>query len=300
MTRRRAERRPNFLFVGADKAGSSWLHSVLMTHPEIFLAPEKDLYFFDRYFGRGLDWYARHFEAATPEAAIIGEICHDYLYSPPAAERIAASLPDVRVMVCLREPVERAMSSYLNMRRAGWVSSDFATALDEHPHLLEHGRYGAHLARFAAHLPRERIYLGFFDDLQRNPQLFLDGVLTWLGVDRLVLSDAQHQPVRRASSARNETVARAVKAGAVLAREARLEKLVGALKTSSPVNRLLYRPLGRAEVESEPSATTRLRIQRELRADLEACERQFGVDLLGRWSWNGAPVEPGVAGTRHG
>lgn len=277
---------PNFLFVGADKAGSSWLHAVLTHHPEMFIAPEKDLYFFDRYFDRGTAWYARHFANATRRHAVIGEICHDYLYSEAAAERIVATLPDIRIMACLREPISRAKSSYLNMQRHGWVSTDFGAALDDHPHLLDHGRYGTHLARFAALLPRDRIYLGYFDDLQSDPQGFLDGILGWLGLPPLALDGQQLRPVRRASSARNAPVARFVKAAAVVAREAHLERLVGAVKSTAVVDRLLYRPLPRDRADELSSPTIDRRIRRELAPDLQRCERQFGIDLIRRWRWD--------------
>lgn len=56
---------PNFLYIGPDKAGSSWLHEVLIQHPEVFLSEAKDLYFFDRYYDRGMAWYASQFRRAT-------------------------------------------------------------------------------------------------------------------------------------------------------------------------------------------------------------------------------------------
>ena len=53
--------RPNFLFIGPDKAGSSWLFRVLGSHPEVYLSPAKDIYYFDRYYDRGIDWYLSRF-----------------------------------------------------------------------------------------------------------------------------------------------------------------------------------------------------------------------------------------------
>ena len=78
-------RLPNFLYVGPDKAGSSWLHEVLLKHPDVYLTPAKDLYFFDRYYDRGSSWYAAQFRDARQEK-IVGEVCQDYLFHPEAAE----------------------------------------------------------------------------------------------------------------------------------------------------------------------------------------------------------------------
>ena len=111
-------RLPNFLYVGPDKAGSSWLHEVLLKHPDAYLTPAKDLYFFDRYYDRGLAWYSSQFRDARDEK-VVGEVCQDYLFHPEAAARIHECLGPVRVMVSLRDPVERAWSSYLYMRKHG-------------------------------------------------------------------------------------------------------------------------------------------------------------------------------------
>ena len=145
-------RLPNFLYVGPDKAGSSWLHEVLIKHPDVYLTPAKDLYFFDRYYDRGLAWYAAQFRDARDEK-IVGEVCQDYLFHPEAAARIHETLGPVRVMVSLRDPVERAWSSYLYMRKHGIGPDTFAEALRSRPELLEHGRYATGLDRFLAALP---------------------------------------------------------------------------------------------------------------------------------------------------
>jgi hypothetical protein len=97
-------RLPNFIYIGPDKAGSSWLHEVLFQHPEVFLTEAKDLYFFDRYFDRGLSWYRNQFRRATPEHRVVGEVCQDYLFEPEAAKRIRDCLGEINLMVTLREP----------------------------------------------------------------------------------------------------------------------------------------------------------------------------------------------------
>ncbi len=55
---------PNFMYIGPDKAGSSWLHEVLLIHPQVYMPVAKDLYFFDRYYDRGMSWYLSQFEGA--------------------------------------------------------------------------------------------------------------------------------------------------------------------------------------------------------------------------------------------
>jgi hypothetical protein len=275
-------RLPNFLFIGPDKAGSTWLHAVLMTHPQALLPAAKDLYFFDRYYGRGLDWYAGHFSGGTAADLVVAEVCHDYLFSPVAAERILATLPDVRLMVCLREPVARAFSSYLHMLRHGLTDLDFVTALKTIDELLDHGAYARHLEPYQRLFGRDRIYLAVFDDLQADPQRFLDELTDWLGIAHHELSAEEREPRREASRARNVVLARLVKRSALLARDMRLDRLVGKLKSSRHVERLLYTPLKeRPEISPEAAAM----VQAVLAADLELFDETYGLGLRERWHW---------------
>ena len=66
---------PNFLYIGTRKAGSTWLYSVLASHPDVYMAPGKGLYFFDNNYDRGSEWYRHHFAAAGRES-IVGEVMH--------------------------------------------------------------------------------------------------------------------------------------------------------------------------------------------------------------------------------
>ena len=135
-------RPPNFLHLGPGKSGSTWLHEVLVLHPDVFLTEAKDLYFFSRYFDRGPEWYLAHFKDATHES-VVGEVCPDYLAEPMAARRIYDTLgPDVRLMVSLRDPVERAFSSYLYAAKHGLAAPTFRQTATAKPELIDEGRTG--------------------------------------------------------------------------------------------------------------------------------------------------------------
>ena len=76
-------RLPNFIYLGPEKSGTSWLHGTLSRHPQVYLTPAKDLFFFNRFYDRGLDWYREQFAAADSEP-VVGEIAHRYLTDPTA------------------------------------------------------------------------------------------------------------------------------------------------------------------------------------------------------------------------
>jgi hypothetical protein len=275
-------RLPNFLYVGPDKAGSSWLHEVLLKHPDVYLTPAKDLYYFDRYYDRGRAWYAAQFREARDEA-VVGEVCQDYLFHPEAAARIVETLGPVRVMVCLRDPVDRAWSSYLYMRKHGIGPETFGEALRTRPELLEHGRYATGLARFLDLLPRDMVHVALFDDLVADPQRFLDDVTSFLGVDRLPLEAkdlAARLPAARARSVRLAWVARR---SADWVREHDGATLVGHVKRSTLVQRALYRPIDREAVRPAPDDV--LTVRAALTGEVEALELAHGLRLREAWGW---------------
>lgn len=273
---------PNFLYLGPDKAGSSWLHDVLIEHPQIFLTPAKDLYFFDRYFDKGVDWYAAHFTRAQPEHRIVGEICQDYLFHPEAAGRIASVLDSPRFMVTLRDPVDRAFSSYLYMLKMGQQPGSFSSALRTRPELIEHGRYGTGLQRFVDRFGAGASYVAVFDDLVADPQRFIDDLLVWLGVAPMELSGDLLSARLPASKARSAPLARAIRSAADWTRERNGAEVVGRVKRAPLVQKVLYRPLQeKPQVEPGDAAY----IQRRLDGELAHVERCFGVDLRRRWGW---------------
>jgi Sulfotransferase family len=274
-------RLPNFLYIGPDKAGSSWLHDVLIEHPQVFMTPAKDLYFFDRYYDKGIDWYAAHFEKATDQM-IVGEVCQDYLFHPEAAARIDETLDSPRFMVTLRDPVDRAFSSYLYMLKMGQQPGSFGDALDGRPELIEHGRYGTGLARFADRFGDDSIYVAVFDDLVADPAVFVDRLLAWLGVDPFVLSDELLESRLPASKARSTGVARLARAAADWTREHNGAEMVGRVKRSRLVQKALYKPLAeKPQMEATDVAT----IRRRLSDEMELVEERFNVPLRERWGW---------------
>lgn len=275
-------RLPNFLYVGPDKAGSSWLHEMLLKHPDVYLSPAKDLYYFDRYYDRGLAWYASQFRDARDET-IVGEVCQDYLFHPQAAGRIHETLGPVRVMVSLRDPVERAWSSYLYARKHGIWPEPFGEALRTRPELLDHGRYATGLHRFLEHLPREMVHVALFDDLAADPQAFIDSVTGFLDIDPIRLSSKDLEARLPAARARSVRLAHAARRSADWVREHDGAQLVGTVKRSALVQRALYRPIDRDALRPDPEDVSTVRTA--LAPEIEALERTLGMRLGEAWGW---------------
>jgi hypothetical protein len=278
-------RLPNFLHIGPGKAGSTWLHETLLLHPQVYLSEAKDLYFFSRYYERGLDWYEPHFQKATSDHLVVGEVSPDYLGSRDAPERIHDTLgSQVQLMVTLRDPAQRAFSAYLYARKHGLAKATFRETLDAVPLILEEGRYATLLRRYLRCFPQDALFLSYFDDLQADPQAFLDQTTDRLGVSRQVLAPEALTPRLPASKARFPPLALIAQRGAEWARQHDGATIVGRVKRSAIVQRSLYKPLGDAAplLAAEDTAY----IRETLEPEIVGVEQEFGVDLRGRWGWS--------------
>jgi hypothetical protein len=178
-------RGPDFIGIGAQRSGTSWIYACLYEHPQICM-PQKEINFFsrDRNWSRGIEWYERRF-AECPVHTIAGEFSTSYLTEPEAPARIRDRYPDIRLLVSLRHPVDRAYSSYLNDIVAGVVSAEtrFSRALDSHPEYVDGGRYVRHLRRYLDLFARDQILISFFEDARSEPLVAIRQIYRFLGAE---------------------------------------------------------------------------------------------------------------------
>lgn len=208
---------PNFLVIGAAKAGTTSLRGYLNQHPEIFMADRLEPSFFahegetltccgpgddEWQFITDLEAYEELF-ATAGTAAAIGEISPRYLYFERACERIGHYAPDMRLIAVLRHPVDRAYSHFLmNQARDCEPEADFVAAIaaeDERAaqgwgwdwRYVGAGRYHAQLARYYERFPADRIKVLLYDDLRHRPDVFFGELFDFLGVEKSFRPDTQ-------------------------------------------------------------------------------------------------------------
>lgn len=191
-----AVRLPDFLILGAAKAGTTSLAAWLSDHPEVFVSRNKELHFFsrDERYAEGLAKYGGHFVEATSDQRA-GEATPSYLFNADAPGRIAEAVPRATLFALLRDPVDRAYSQYWYNRTRGVESRSFEEAVDAEladPGLestpanlayLTVGRYLPQLERYAALFPREQLHVLLFEDLREDPRSLFVEVCRRLGVD---------------------------------------------------------------------------------------------------------------------
>lgn len=276
-------RLPNFLYIGPNKSGSTWIYDVLERHPDVYMAPGKGLHFFSSHYQRGLDWYASHFDASGGER-IRGEVSHSYLYAEKACERIARLDLSMKLMVCLREPVERAFSEHLHAVKNGRVACSFESQLERDPSLLEHGCYARYLVPYLARFPREQLHVGVFDDLAADPERFARDLFAFLGVEPLPLSEEQRRKMMPAGEPRSRLLRRAAKRVSHALRSLGLQRLRGRLKTSRRVRTLLYRPYAREE-RPRMRPETRKWLREVYRDDVARLDKLLDGRFRQRWGY---------------
>ena len=174
---------PNFIGIGAQRAGSTWLYACLREHPQVFVPPQKELHFFNAHFDRGLSWYEQQFAPANDGTyRAVGEITPGYLDHGLAISRIAALIPEAKLFVVLREPAQRAYSAYklFSDRYRDW---SFIQACQRGQDLVRLGCYAQHLTRVFKHIPRKQVKIFLYEDLVDDPQTCLADLLRFLSVD---------------------------------------------------------------------------------------------------------------------
>ncbi len=203
---------PSFLIVGAQRCGTTSMYKTVTKHPSILPAVlHKGVHYFDVNYGKGARWYRGHFPLVIPGRAgdgpvVTGESSPYYMFHPLAGERILKDLPGVRLVVLLRDPVERAYSAHAHESARGFETETFEHAIELEPerlageeerlrsdptyvsHTHQHnayvtrGRYVYQLERLERLFGRERLFVIDSGDLFESARPILTELFAFLGV----------------------------------------------------------------------------------------------------------------------
>ena len=200
---------PDFVIIGAQRCGTTSLYDYLTQHPQIAPAARKEIHYFDNHYDRGSAWYRAFFYRAALRRlfapCLTGEATPYYLFHPHAAARLAADVPAARLIVMLRNPIDRAYSHYLHERRLGQETLPFAAAVAQetervqttaaalqppgaydqaHHHFtyLSRGLYAAQLRTWEQHFARSQMMIIISESFFTRPAQTVAECLAFLGV----------------------------------------------------------------------------------------------------------------------
>jgi len=197
---------PDFLIIGAQKAGTTSLYNCLKQHPAVLPARKKEIHYFSQFYRKGLPWYLEHFPQRE-DHQLSGEASPFYLFHPQSARRIAETYPDIKIVIILRDPVERAISHYDQQHRRGHEKLPMLQAFLEEPHriakvwekvlrdeqtsvsklqqcsYLKRGEYLAQLQCYETYFPAKQIHLMESREFFDHPLPSLSKLYTFLQID---------------------------------------------------------------------------------------------------------------------
>lgn len=177
---------PDFVGIGLMKCGTTWLYENLRAHPGVFVSERKELRYFSNHFQTPLADYAANFADAGDRIA--GEISPVYATLPERRIRFLKKvMPDVRLILLLRDPVEREWSRiHHHLTKSGHsvleVPEDEVLRAIGEESLLRQGGYTGVIDRWLEHFPEEQLFIGFHDDIRDRPKSLLEDVFRFLGV----------------------------------------------------------------------------------------------------------------------
>jgi hypothetical protein len=267
---------PTFIIIGAARAGTTSLYHYFREHPDVFMSPVKEVNFFSRerlaanWHPRKLKRYEVLFEGAEDHRAV-GEASPLYLPSPTAPGLMARVLPDVRLIVSIRNPIERAWSAWQGEIREGREPS-METELRPGGRAFDHSLYHDALMRWRSHFPPERLKVIVFDDFSRDPSSVMRTLFEHVGVDPSapVRTDLRHNEsgVPR-SAAMNLAAVRTLR----FLRRRVVPRSVGGTGLGARFHRLFLR-------KGEPMpAWLRERLAHDFREDILRTSELIGRDL---------------------
>jgi hypothetical protein len=266
----------NFIYIGPDKSGSTWLFNVFKQHRDIFVPDAKDIYFFDRYYDKGMKWYLGFFKKAKGNE-VVGEISHDYMFDTMAMERIQSHFPDIKIFTILRNPFEKIWSQYLFLIRSGITNKPFKIAIKEEKELIDKCLYAKHLSSYIKNFDQENFKVFYFDDLKNEPKELAKEIFEFLDVVFDENID-YYEKTLPASKPNSFFIAKMAKKSAIFLREIGLVNLLGKIKSNKLINKILYKPYTK---ENKPKMTQEEfdMVYEVFKDDLEKLEKILNKDF---------------------
>ena len=195
---------PDFLIIGAQKSGTTWLWNEMRQHPDIFMPDRKELHYFSNdgqikfNDANSMDWYQSHFKCSK-QAMRIGEATPSYLNRPCSAENIYKTIPNVKLIVILRQPANRAYSQWRMLRKKMVVPlnysflESFYCDLPKQVGMKKRGFYAQQLKIYYKVFNKDKILILFYDDLIKDYKGFLKQVYSFLNITSDFLSATAHE-----------------------------------------------------------------------------------------------------------
>ncbi len=178
---------PTFLGIGVPRSGTTWLHEILQSHPEVYVPKyRKEIRFFDENYDRGVDWYKKFFpsDMHANKYRAIGEISPFYLYYDDCIDRILKIPSITKLILILRNPVDRTYSYYGCLVRDGKYVGSFEDCMIQHPEIIQQSFYSGYLEKYLHHFAKEQLLVLIYEQtIASSISKTKDRLANFLGID---------------------------------------------------------------------------------------------------------------------
>ncbi len=195
----------DFIGIGAPRTGTSWIFQCLLDHPQVCSIKKKELRFFHKRenYDKGINWFFSFFKNCT-EDSLKGEYSPSYLSDPQSPFLIKKHFPSAKLIVCLRNPYERAFSHYLINKSVKKIPEISFEQILKHPEYfgryIDKGFYYKQLKKWFKIFPKEQFLILIYKDIKKDPVKFIQGIYKFLDINPSFISPNVNQiinPVRK-------------------------------------------------------------------------------------------------------
>lgn len=284
-----SKKKCSFIGIGVQKSASTWVHRILEDHPEVNTSEPKELDYFSFNFTKGQDWYESHFALEDGLIKVNGEISPSYFNSKEAPVRAYEYNPDYKIIVTLRDPVERAYSNHLHQIRIKHYQGQdtlFETGLSIDPSYVAQSNYMTHIDKWLQLFPKNNLLILLQEDIGVDPEKEARKVYRFLSVSSDFVSQNQNIRANISHTEKLKGVDNALKFSANIVRKLHLEKLVEYIKSLSLIRALReqnYKHLN--EVVAKPSPKTTEALMEGFSEEVLELAEFLGRDRLPWKTW---------------
>ena len=265
--------KPTFINVGPGRCATSWLHEILLAHPEIQMGKVKETEFFNSNFERGYEWYENHFPDVANSAA--GEISNCYYVEPAVPDRVFEYDPNMKIIFNVRDPYTLMNSFHGFGKRRGLKIGDLKDSLQEpigklmgsgysfrekrnclnegdQVSLLQSVMLSEYLERFFTRFSPDQVYVFVYERMKTEKRQVLQELYEFLGVDSGFQPPVTDEVVNAAIAPKSKLVARAATSASYMLRRVGAYGLLSSLHQSRLVKKLLYTSAAKPSQKKQP------------------------------------------------
>ncbi len=175
---------PTFIIIGAQRCATGWISQCLREHPDIFMSSDETR-FFDWHYEKGIEWWEKKYFSNYNGQKIVGEKTANYMYDPNVPGRIAKSIPNAKLVCCLRNPIDRLYSAYVLKiaNNKDFKNLNILELIKSEKDLIERGFYYNQLKGYLNLLQKENILITIYEDKFHDPIKFIQDIYKFLNIE---------------------------------------------------------------------------------------------------------------------